>query len=144
MTTPDKDTLAEVFPLLASADVGRISDWAVSVLGLTESWRAVGESGQVEHAEVHWFSGRISVNVRRETDPPTGPSGLSLRVDDRAVVDSVYARAKAGGADIVQDLQESRVAYGFTALDPDGNQWWVNAENGFLDELRQQGREGAK
>ena len=68
-----------------------------------------------------------------------GPSGLSLRVDDRAVVDSVYARAKAGGADIVQDLQESRVAYGFTVLDPDGNQWWVNAETGFLDELRQQG-----
>jgi uncharacterized glyoxalase superfamily protein PhnB len=141
---PDKDTASEVFPLLASTDVGRISDWAVSVLGLTESWRAAGESGEVEHAELHWFSGRIIVNIRRDADSSLGPAGISLRVDDRAVVDSVYASATAGGADIFQDLQESRVAYSFTALDPDGNQWWVNAETGFLDELRQQGHEVTK
>ncbi|MFT5102109.1 MAG: hypothetical protein ACI9HY_004245, partial [Planctomycetaceae bacterium] len=29
------------------------------------------------------------------------------------------------------------VAFSFTATDPDGNQWWVNAETGFLDRLRE-------
>jgi len=31
---------------------------------------------------------------------------------------------------------DSRVAHSFTAVDPDGNQGWVNGEPGFLDWLR--------
>lgn len=49
-----KDTVTtEVFPLIWTQDVAALSDWAVAVLGLTESWRAPGESGEVEHAELH-------------------------------------------------------------------------------------------
>ena len=43
------------------------------------------------------------------------------------------------GAEIVQGPEESRVAYSFTAVDPEGNQWWVNAETGMLDQLRASG-----
>ena len=46
------------------------------------------------------------------------------------------AKRHAAGASIIQGPEESVVAYSFTAVDPDGNQWWVNAETGFLDQLR--------
>ena len=125
----------EVFPLLFSNDVEAIVDWAVASLELEESWRAPGADGRLEHAELHWGSGKISINVRRP-EHPSGTVSLSLRFDDRSEVARLHGRAVAAGARISQGLMESPVAYSFTALDPDGNEWWVNAETGMLDELR--------
>ncbi len=125
---------AEVFPLIWTKDVAAISDWAVAALGMTESWRAPGENGQIEHAELHWISGKVSINI--DNGMEMGPSGISLRVDNPRVVDEIYELARAAGAKIIQGPEKSRVAYSFTATDRDGNQWWVNAETGFLDELR--------
>ena len=127
--------VSEVFPLLWSDNVERIVDWAIDSLGLMESWRAPGERG-LEHAELLWPGGRVSVNVRTDATRDMGPSGISLRVDDRDSVDAAYAKALAAGAEILMPTMDSPVAYSFTAVDPDGNQWWVNAETGFLDELR--------
>lgn len=127
---------AEVYPLLWSADVAAIVDWAELSLGLTTSWRSANDSGVVEHAELTWPGGRVSVNINRDQFPVTGPAGIALRLDDRAAIDACHAKAVAAGAEIMQGPEDSPVAYGFTALDPDGNQWWVNAETGFLDSLR--------
>lgn len=125
----------EVFPLLFSDDVEAIVNWAVAALELKESWLAPGDDGRLEHAELHWGSGKISINVRRP-EHPAGPVSLSLRYDDRSEVERLHDRARAAGARITQGLMESPVAYSFTALDPDANEWWVNAETGMLDELR--------
>ncbi len=127
--------VSEVFPLIWSDDVEAILDWCVGTLGLMESWRAPGAEG-LEHAEVLWPGGRVSINVRTDSTRHTGPSGISLRVDDRERVAALHDRVVAAGGEILMALSESPVAYSFTALDPDGNQWWVNAETGFLDELR--------
>ena len=136
----DVEARSEVYPLLWSANVAAIADWAVATLGLTEAWRAGGgDSGAVEHAELAWSGGRVSINVKTDATRNTGPSGIALRIDDRNRVDELHARAVAGGAEITQGPEESRVAYSFTTLDPDGNQWWINAETGFLDELRAKG-----
>lgn len=129
------DKSAEVFPLLWSKDVAAIADWSVATLGLTESWRAPGDDGKIEHAEVHWINGKISINIDKGMG--MGPSGISLRVDDPKVIDEIFARALESGATVSQRPEKSLVAYSFTAFDPDGNQWWVNAESGFLDELRE-------
>lgn len=135
----DQEPVSELFPLLWSDDVQAIVDWAVKTLDLKESWRAPGEDGRLEHAELLWPGGRISVNVKGRQYSAMGPSGISLRIDEKNRVDALYARASGAGAQIVQELAESRIAYSFTAVDPDGNQWWVNAETGFLDELRAPG-----
>jgi uncharacterized glyoxalase superfamily protein PhnB len=132
---PDQSPVAEVFPLLWSDDVAAIVDWAVNTLGLSESWRAPNEAGVVEHAELDWPGGKVSINITRPNEH-MGPTGISLRIDDRAQVDTIYAQAVAAGASITQPLADSPIAYSFTATDQDGNQWWVNAETGFLDELR--------
>ncbi len=126
----------ELFPLLFSSDVEAIVDWATEALGLLESWRAPGADGRLEHAELHWGIGKVSINIRGADEHPAGPSSLSLRIDDRAAVDRLHDQAVAAGARITQPLMESPVAYSFTAMDPDGNEWWVNAETGMLDTLR--------
>ncbi len=129
------DTTAEVYPLIWTGNVAALADWGVAVLGLTESWRAPGEDGRIEHAELLWLQGRISNNIRKAGEH-TGPSGISLRVDDRRQVEALYDRAQGCNANITQPLMDSRIAYSFTVNDPDNNQWWVNAETGFLDSLR--------
>ena len=127
---------ADIYPLIWSTDPGAIADWAIDTLGLTESWRATGTGGQVEHSELLWHGGRVSINIQTPQSQAMGPSGIALRFDDRAQVDSLYQRAVQLSANISQTLQDSPVAYSFTVNDPDGNQWWVNAESGMLDTLR--------
>jgi len=132
-----RQVISEVYPLVWSNDVGGIADWAVNTLGLSEAWRAVEDSGLVEHAELTWPGGRISLNIHHGGSQDMGPAGISLRVDDPERVQAVYKKAVSAGARIVQGPETTRVAYSFTAVDPEGNQWWVNAETGFLDEIRQ-------
>jgi len=70
-----ENPVSEVFPLLWSEDVERIVDWAVNALGLTESWRAPGKNG-LEHAELLWPGGRISINIRNDSTRDMGPAGI--------------------------------------------------------------------
>ncbi len=130
------ETVQGVFPLLWTNDVDGIADWAIIALGLTESWRAADDNGKAEHAELLWPGGLVSINLKRDSMPDTGPSGIGLCLEDSAAVDAVYARAQASGANITPGPEKTMVAYSFTATDADGNQWWVHAETGFLDKLR--------
>ncbi|MCR9095298.1 MAG: VOC family protein [bacterium] len=125
-----------VYPLIWSNDVAAILDWAATALGLEEIWRDPSDGAPVEHGELEWHGGRISVNVRPPPWAEAGPSGIALHLTTRAQVDQVHARAVDAGAQIIQGPEESFVAYGFTALDPDGNQWWIHSETGNLDALR--------
>ena len=80
----DEDlNIAETFPLLSSADVGAIADWAVSNLGMSESWRNV-EDGVVAHAELHWLNGKVSINVINEER--SGTMGVGLRLGSKESV----------------------------------------------------------
>ena len=126
----------EAYPLLWSPDPGRIADWSIDVLGLDEVWRAPGADGLVEHVELEWGGCKVSINVVDDRSRGMGPFGVALRWDDRDAVQAAHARAVEAGATLQQPLLETRVGYGFTALDPDGNQWWLHAETGFLDTLR--------
>lgn len=125
------------YALLWSDDVAVISRWAQSALGFTEQW-SVGTDNQFEHAELTGFDSTVSINVRSDSrQQAMGPAGIALPVDSDAAVDALYRQATAAGAEIVQGPEHSPVAYSFTAVDPDGNQWWVHAETGMLDTLRQ-------
>ena len=131
-------SVKEVIPLVFVdiEEVGNIADWAVDVLGCTESWRAPGDDGRFEHVELRWGECKVSINRRDERSAQIGPASIGLRIDDRAAVEAVYAKVMAVGAEVSQPLAESTIAYGFTVADPAGNDWWVHAENGFLDKLR--------
>ena len=128
-----------VFPLLWSNDVAQLLSWATRSLGIQESWRAESETANdvVEHAELIWPKGKISINIKSDSYADMGPCGIGLGVSNNAEVDRIHALAVAAKAEILQPLMASPVAYSFTARDPDGNQWWVHAETGMLDQLRQ-------
>lgn len=132
--TPEDQKLAETYPLLSTQDVGAISDWAVKTLKLKESWRA-DENGVVEHAELHWVNGRVSINI--ETSQRQGTMGVALRLGSRDSVEQLYQHAKKQGCQFSRELAENVIAFGFTAVDPDGNEWWVHMETGLLDQLRE-------
>ena len=53
------------------------------------------------------------------------------------MVRSLYQQVLDKDAEQRMALTESRVALSFTVADLDGNEWWVNAETGFLDRLRE-------
>ena len=127
----------EVISLLFSDQPGIIADWAIKQLGLEESWRASNDDGAVEHVELRWAKSRISISATREGQQITGKTSLGLRLDDAASVKALYQQAIQFGAEIRMALTESKVALSFTLADPDGNEWWVNAETGFLDQLRE-------
>ncbi len=131
-------SVKEVIPLVFVDidEVGNIADWAVNVLGCKESWRAPGDDGRFEHVELRWGECKVSINRIDDRSKEIGPASIGLRIDDKAEVEAIYASAQAAGANIKQPLAESRISYSFTVADPAGNDWWVHAENGFLDELR--------
>ena len=133
MTTAERTM---TYPLIWTEDVAALTDWAVHTLGLYESWRAPGEDGTIEHSELHWRTGRISINIRDARSAGMGPAGIALALSDQGDVDAVHVICTAAGGNITQPLAHSTVAYGFTVTDPVGNQWWVHAETGFLDEFR--------
>lgn len=126
----------DAFVLLWSDDVARLVSWATGALGLTEVWRAPNEQGVLEHAELTWGKQKLSVNVKDARFQEGGFVGIGLQVADRQDVDRLFKRAQEFGAEVHQNLMDSAIAYSFTLLDPDGNQWWVHAETGMLDELR--------
>ncbi len=126
----------QLFPLLWSNDVEAVSRWAQDTLGLSLAWQAPGEHGGLDHVELTWGTGRVSVNRQAPEYQNMGPSGVAMQVDSKAHVDAVYALVKQTGTEIVRDLENSPIAYSFTVLDPDQNQWWVHFETGMLDELR--------
>ena len=86
--------------------------------------------------ETNALNDMVFDNVQHTSQNLIQPKGISLRVDDRDVVEQLFSRAQAAGAQVLMPLTDSRIAYSFTLVDADGNQWWVNAETGFLDELR--------
>ena len=125
---------SEIYPPIWSDDVGALLDWAIAVFDMKESWRASSEEGQIEHGELNRGRGKASSNI--SNGRRIGPSGISLRVEDRILVDEIYQGVVAAGGNITQKREGSMIADSFTATDQDGNHWWVNVETGFLDKLR--------
>jgi uncharacterized glyoxalase superfamily protein PhnB len=76
------------------------------------------EAGRVRHGEL-WLQGAAIMLGEAE---PTENRSLYAAVDD---VDALHERARAAGAEIVRELQETD--YGsreFGARDPDGHTWY--------------------
>ena len=125
----------ELYALIYVEDVDLVADWVVDNLGFVDNWRAPGETGVTEHAELLWGTTRVSINVKASHGDVYSPSSVAVSVPDREAVDRIHAHI-AGRLDGVPAPEESRIAYGFTVLDPVDNEWWVHAETGFLDEFR--------
>lgn len=88
-----------------------------------------GPDGTVVHSELSLGPGVIMVSSPKPAAGRVGPQtlgsvshALCVRVDDP---DAHYARAKAAGAKILQELKdEDYGSRGYMAQDPEGHQWY--------------------
>ena len=116
-------------PCLFYRDAPALIDWLERAFGFKRRLVVPGEDGTVAHAELSFGDGVVMVgSAKRERgwvsprDLPALNQVISVSVDDP---DAHYARAKAAGAEIVQELKDEHYgSRGYMARDPEGNEWY--------------------
>lgn len=114
-----------VFPAFKYADAPAAIDWLESAFGFTRGLVVPGPEGTVAHAELSIGTGGVMLGSTREPSPKDPWAavafGVYVAVED---VDAHYARAKAAGARIADEIHDTD--YGsreYSAFDPAGNLW---------------------
>ena len=138
MSNPAKPTRATVIPCLRYRDAPAAIDWLCAAFGFVKHAVHANPDGSIAHAQLTFGNGMImlgSVSVAapgndsewgrliRQPDELGGAASQSayLVVAD---ADAVLARAKAAGATIVLDIQDTDYGgRGFTCRDPEGHVW---------------------
>jgi uncharacterized glyoxalase superfamily protein PhnB len=116
-----------VWPSLRARDARALIRFLVDAFGFEETV-VYGEGERVDHAQLSWPEGGGimlgSAKPATEADRwPLVPGTFGAYVVT-AEPDALYARAKAAGAEITSELQETD--YGstdFAVRDPEGNRW---------------------
>jgi len=115
-----------ILPHVTYVDVAEAIGWLSRVFGFVEHYRYGEPGGQVQGAQIHLGDAWIMVNTahtgrKSPRQVGTGTQSLTVFVED---VDAHYARAKAAGAKIVEELHET--PYGerqYGVEDLDGHHW---------------------
>ncbi len=124
-------TSSDVQPSLFYEDAPAAIAWLARAFGFVERLVVVGPVGTVRHSELSLGSVVIFVSSADAGAGRASPRSLpSLHqmicvwVEDP---DGHYARAKAAGATIVQELRdEDYGARGYLAEDPEGHRWYFS------------------
>ena len=105
-----------IYPFMRFADANAGLEWLRRAFGFEEHAVHRDEGGIVRHAELSLGPGIVMFG---EGDP--AEQGVYVAVED---VDAHYERAKAAGAEIVRELEDTD--YGsreYTARDPEAHVW---------------------
>lgn len=128
MTTHDEHR-DSIYPALAYDDAPAAIDWLERAFGFTRRLVVPGPAGTVAHSELSHGTGVIMVSSSKPEKHRVSPLGMRsvaqsicVRVDDP---DEHYRRAKAAGAEIVEELADADYgSRGYMARDPEGHQWY--------------------
>ncbi len=118
-----------VFPCLTFKDAKASFDWLERVFGAERLAAYEDDEGRVVHAEIRIGSTAIMAGDERagsQATPP-GASVLYLFVED---ADAAYERAKRGGAQVSEPVDQDYGSREFWVTDPDGNRWSVGTYGG--------------
>jgi uncharacterized glyoxalase superfamily protein PhnB len=118
-----------IFPGLRYEDAPAAIEWLSSAFGFEKQMVVPGPNGTIAHAQMKFGPGVIMLGSSKDDDlgvkTPRRLGGVSqapyIYVAD---VDAHYQRAKASGAEIAIDLQDT--SYGsreYSARDPEGHLW---------------------
>ena len=117
--------MQSIYPVLKYEDARVAIDFLERAFGFEQHAVHDGENGAVSHAELRFGDQFIMFGSVSEGDPRfnqgVGRTTLYVVVDDP---DSLHARAKEAGAEIVMEPTDQD--YGsrdFAARDPEGNIW---------------------
>ena len=112
------DETPNIYPFLRYADADAALEWLARAFGFGERvvYRSEEDRGVIVHAEISLGPGIVMFG-----QGDAGDHGIYVAVDD---ADAHYERAKAAGAEIVREIEDTD--YGsreYTARDPEGNVW---------------------
>ena len=114
-----------IFPALRYRDARAAIDFLVAAFGFEATEVFEDDDGRVVHAELHLGPGAIMLGSTgggdERFDRAAGAGSVYVALDD---VDAHFQRARAGGAEVVRELEDTD--YGsreYTACDPEGNLW---------------------
>ena len=116
-----------ITPYLLYENVDAALEFLSKAFGFREVLRYTGEAGYVNHAEMRLgdaavYLGDPGEQYRNPKELGQYTVGIYVLVDD---VDRHYERAKAAGAEIVEEPADQE--YGdrrYGAVDPEGHRWW--------------------
>ena len=131
-------TYPDVIPMIAYEDGPKAMDWLAAVFGFRERSRMTAPDGRLSHGEMEAGGGVIMLatptpdyespkhhredcaQARKWSSVPYIIDGLLVYVDDAS---AHYARARAGGAVILSELEESDDGKRYRAEDLEGHRW---------------------
>ncbi len=115
------DETPNVYPFLRYADADAALDWLKQAFGFEE--RVVYRGGDDERGPIHHAEVSLGAGIVMFGPGDAGDHGIYVAVED-ADADAHYQQAKAAGAEIVREVEDTD--YGsreYTARDPEGNVW---------------------
>lgn len=130
------DTRSTIIPCLRYRDALAAIDWLCGAFGFTK--HAVYADGKiVHHAQLTFGNGMVMLGSA-DNDSEWGrqiaqPDEIGMRETQSPCVivgdvDAHYARAKAAGATIVQDIADQGYGgRGYSCRDPEGHLWWFGS-----------------
>jgi uncharacterized glyoxalase superfamily protein PhnB len=126
-----KTSVQTFYPGLRYADPRSAMDWLIATFGFAEDACYTGDDGTIAHAQLRFGDGVVMLGTERDdgypiSSPKTlgGLTGSIYVAVPPEEIDAHYARAKAAGAKIHTEIEET--AYGsrsYAAFDPEGFLW---------------------
>jgi uncharacterized glyoxalase superfamily protein PhnB len=124
MSTNSQDQRPNIFPAFRYKDAPAAIEWLARAFGFEKQMVVPTPDGAIAHAQMRFGPGVVMLGSER--DEPGNPwaavkQGVAVYVKD---VDAHYARAKAAGAEIVRELQDT--PYGsrvYSVRDIEGFLW---------------------
>ncbi len=126
MSNDGEQQAPNVFPAFRYDDAPAALDWLGRAFGFERQLVVEGPEGTIAHAQLKLGPGLVMLGSAPAEPDPANPwdavrFGVYVYVED---VDAHSRRARAAGAEIVRELQDTE--YGsreYTARDPEGNLW---------------------
>lgn len=123
-----------IIPCLRYRDAPRMIEWLCDTFGFEKQFAVPDEEGGIIHAQLTFGGGMIMLgSVRmvesewgRQIRQPDETGGTETQSPYLVVagIDAAYARAKAAGAEIVRELQDTNHgSREFICRDPEGHLW---------------------
>jgi uncharacterized glyoxalase superfamily protein PhnB len=130
--------IPQVVPMLAYEDGAAALDWLSKAFGFRERTRYTEPDGTISHGELELGEGVVMLATptpdyqgpkrhrevcepaRKWSDVPWVIDGVLVQVDD---LDDHYARAKAAGATILSEPEDSGHGRFYRAEDLEGHRW---------------------
>ena len=120
-----------VYPSVRYNDAKAAISWLKSALAFEEKEVYAGDGDTIAHAELQLAGNLIMLGSVKDDPYGTSPKnlggvtgGIYIALDGDAEVDAAYARAKAAGAQIIRELEDTDYgSHEFGVGDPEGHIW---------------------